>query len=56
MSYHDDPDWAEDHGYYHWKCRKCGMSGWTDTTPDCACREIPPEMETTDETDTDTDN
>ena len=54
MSYHDDPDWAEDHGYYHWKCRKCGMSGWTDTTPDCACREIPPEMETTDETDTDT--
>jgi len=38
MGYRDDPDWAEDHGYYHWKCRDCGMSGWTDTTPDCACR------------------
>lgn len=42
---HDDRDdmtererWAEDHGYYHWKCRVCGMSGWTDTSPDCACR------------------
>lgn len=32
-----DEDWADEHGYYHWKCRKCGMSGWTDTTPDCAC-------------------
>ena len=31
--------WAEDHGYYHWTCRDCGQSGWTDTTPDCACRE-----------------
>jgi len=30
-------DWADMHGYWHWKCRKCGMSGWTDTTPDCAC-------------------
>lgn len=30
---------AEDYGYYHWKCRDCGMSGWTDTMPDCACRE-----------------
>lgn len=37
MSIRDDPDWAEDHGYYHWKCRYCGMAGWTDTTPDCAC-------------------
>ncbi len=32
-------EWAEDHGYYHWKCRDCGRSGWTDTTPDCDCRE-----------------
>ena len=32
-------DWAEDHGYWHWTCRDCGMSGWTDTQPDCACRE-----------------
>ncbi len=29
--------WADDHGYWHWKCRDCGMSGWTDTTPDCGC-------------------
>lgn len=35
----DRERWAEDHGYYHWTYRDCGMSGWTDTTPDCACRE-----------------
>jgi hypothetical protein len=34
----DREDWADSHGYYHWKCRDCGMSGWTDTSPDCACR------------------
>lgn len=28
---------AEDLGYWRWRCRDCGMSGWTDTTPDCAC-------------------
>ncbi len=33
--------WAEDHGYYHWKCRDCGQSGWTDTTPDCGCPRKP---------------
>lgn len=33
-------NWAEDHGYYHWKCRDCGLSGWTDTTPDCACQKV----------------
>lgn len=33
----DREQWAEDHGYYHWKCRDCGASGWTDTSPDCAC-------------------
>ena len=38
MSIHNDSDWAEDHGYYHWKCRDCHESGWTDTSPDCACR------------------
>jgi hypothetical protein len=30
-------EWAEDHGYWHWTCRGCGMSGWTDSTPECAC-------------------
>lgn len=30
-------EWAEDHGYWHWTCRECGMSGWTDTRPECAC-------------------
>ena len=45
MSIHNDPDWAEDHGYYHWKCRDCGMSGWTDTTPDCACESEPVKRE-----------
>ena len=30
-------EWAEDHGYWHWTCRECGMSGWTDTSPECAC-------------------
>ena len=41
-------EWAEDHGYYHWKCRDCGMSGWTDTRPECACAPEPeadPEQE-----------
>ncbi len=33
-------EWAEDHGYYHWKCRDCGESGWTDTTPDCSCQVV----------------
>ena len=44
--------WADDHGYWHWTCRDCGMSGWTDTTPDCACpREliVDDEEEDTDE-------
>lgn len=31
-------DREDPHGYYHWKCRDCGESGWTDTTPDCNCR------------------
>lgn len=37
------PEEAEDHGYYHWTCRHCGASGWTDTTPDCDCDREPPE-------------
>jgi len=32
-------DWADDHGYYHYTCRNCGQSGWTDTVPDCGCRD-----------------
>jgi hypothetical protein len=28
---------AETYGYYHWRCRTCGESGWTDTSPDCSC-------------------
>src|ERR1019366_5197646 len=34
-------EWAEDHGYWHWKCRDCGMAGYTDTSPDCACPRKP---------------
>lgn len=30
-------EWADDHGYYHYTCRKCGKSGWTDTSPECDC-------------------
>lgn len=33
----DRDDWLEDHGYWHWRCSKCGMTGWTDTRPECAC-------------------
>ena len=36
-------EWADDHGYWHWKCRNCGMSGWTDTSPDCTCPPEEPE-------------
>jgi hypothetical protein len=34
--------WAEDHGYYHFTCNRCGVSGWTDSTPECNC---PPEVD-----------
>ena len=42
----DRERWAEDHGYFHFKCRQCGVSGWTDSTPECNC---PPEPEEDDE-------
>lgn len=41
--------WADDHGYYHWKCRECGMSGWIDTHPECNCSRPDEEEETEDE-------
>jgi hypothetical protein len=44
-------EWAEDHGYHHWKCRKCGASGWTDTQPDCCCMDEEPRQVTEAEAD-----
>ncbi len=41
--------WAEDHGYYRWKCRVCGISGFTDTRPECACVPEPEEVKDADD-------
>jgi glutaredoxin len=34
-----DDERAEDRGYQRYRCPHCKRTIWTDTTPECDCRE-----------------